>query len=58
MDFKNRTLTIPKNLGFLLLCIWLIAVGVVPLLGLGSIFLSMFLNVLAIVAGVLLLWGR
>ncbi len=58
MNLKSRTLTVPKNLGILLLSIWLIAVGLVPLLGLGSVFLSMLLNVLAVAAGVLMLLGR
>ena len=58
MDLKQRSFTIPKNLGSLLLAVWLIAMGAVPLLGLGSVFLSMALNILAIVAGVLLLLDR
>jgi hypothetical protein len=58
MNLDKRTFTIPKNLGFILLCAWLIAVGSVPLLGLGSVFLSMLLNILAVVAGVLMFLGR
>ena len=52
----RRSIPFPNNLGFLLLAVWLIAMGAVPLLGLGSVFLSMALNILAIVAGVLLLF--
>jgi hypothetical protein len=55
MAFR-RSFAFPKSLGFLLLGAWLIATGAVPLLGLSSVFLSMALNILAIVAGVLLLF--
>lgn len=47
-----------KNLGFLLLGIWLIATGLIPLLGFGFAGLSMVMAVLAIAAGVLILLGR
>lgn len=58
MNLKRRTLTIPNNLGFILLSVWLIALGLAHLLGLSSVFLSMALNILAISAGVLLLLER
>ena len=58
MIFRRRSLFLP-NLGFILLGIWLIAMGAVPLLGVRVAFLSTALNILAIVAGVLLLFqGR
>lgn len=44
-----------RGLGFLLLGIWLIATGVLPLLNLTSPPLDLVLTALAIVAGVLLL---
>lgn len=49
---------IPDNLGILLLAIWLIAGGLIPLLGLGSSGLAMIMSILAIAAGVLLLLQR
>jgi len=58
MSVEKRSLSVPRNLGLILLCVWLILVGTVPLLGLGSVFLSMALNILAIVAGVLLFLER
>lgn len=58
MGVEKRSLSIPRNLGLVLLCVWLILVGTVPLLGLGSVFLSMALNILAIAAGVLLFLER
>ncbi len=50
---------LPSNLGMLLLAIWLIIQGVLPLLG-GTLTLSIgtLVALLAIVAGVLLLMGR
>ena len=46
---------ITKNLGMLLLAIYLIAVGIVGLTGLG---LSLLLPILALVAGILILLGK
>lgn len=40
------------------LCGWLVAMGVVPLLGLSTPALSLAMNIAAIAAGVLLLLGR
>lgn len=54
----NPLSSLPRNFGFLLLAIWLIAVGVIPLLGLGSAALSLMMNILAICAGVLILLNR
>lgn len=47
-----------RNLGMLLLGIWLILTGLIPLLNLGSPGLSTILAVLAVAAGVLILLGR
>ena len=49
---------ITKNLGMLLLAIWLIMTGLVPLLNLNFQGLSLIMSVLAIAAGVLILLGR
>ncbi len=58
MNLRQRSISIPKNLGILILSIWLIAIGAIPLLGLGSVFLTMAVHILAIIAGVLLLIDR
>jgi hypothetical protein len=55
---NRRTIAIPRNLGTLLLAAWLIAVGTVSLLSLGSPVLSAVLNLLAVFAGVMLLLER
>ena len=47
-----------KNLGMLLLGIWLILSGLVPLLGLSFSGLGMLMAILAIAAGALILLGR
>ncbi len=47
---------LPKNLGLLLLAIWLILVGLSGFVNLGDI--AKLLNILAIAAGVLLLIRR
>jgi hypothetical protein len=47
-----------KNLGMLLLGIWLILTGLIPLLNLSVSGLSPLLAVLAIAAGALILAGR
>jgi hypothetical protein len=46
---------ITKNLGMLLLAIYLIAVGIMGLTGFG---LSLLLPILALVAGILILLGK
>lgn len=51
------SVVITKNLGMLLLGIWLILMGLVPLVPLVAT-LGLLLNLLAIVAGVLILIGR
>jgi hypothetical protein len=45
-----------KNLGMLLLAIWLILTGLAGFVGLGG--LGIILNLLAIAAGILILLGR
>jgi hypothetical protein len=45
-------------LGWTLLCVWLIAMGLIPLLELGSPALSMPTHFVAIAAGVLLFLER
>ena len=45
----------PKNLGMILLAVWLILAGLVPLLSLSFVGLSLIVNLLAIAAGVLIL---
>jgi hypothetical protein len=47
-----------KNLGMLLLSIWLILTGVIPLLNLSFSGLYAIMAILAIVAGLLILMGR
>ena len=47
-----------KNLGMLLLAIWLIMTGLIPLLNLGFSGLGVLMAVLAIAAGVLIGLGR
>ena len=49
---------VTKNLGMLLLGIWLIVTGLIPLLNLGLSGLSTLMAVLAIAAGALILAGR
>jgi hypothetical protein len=47
-----------KNLGMLLLGIWLILTGLIPLLNLGLSGLGSLMAVLAVAAGALILAGR
>jgi len=47
-----------KNLGMLLLGIWLIAFGVIPLLNLSFSGLSTLMAILAIAAGALIIMGK
>ncbi len=46
------------NLGFLLLSIWLILTGIIPLLNVGSLEISLVLAVLGLAAGILILVGQ
>ena len=52
------TMKLTKNLGMLLLGIWLIVSGLVPLLNLGFSGLGTLMAILAIAAGVFILLGR
>jgi hypothetical protein len=47
-----------KNLGMLLLAIWLILTGLIALLGFSFQGLPLLMGILAIAAGVLILLGR
>lgn len=47
-----------RNLGMLLLGVWLIATGLIPLLNLGFSGLGTVMAILAVAAGVLILVGR
>ena len=49
---------VTKNLGMLLLAIWLILTGLIPMLQLSFSGLSTVMTILAIAAGVLILVGR
>ena len=47
-----------RNFGVLLLAVWLILTGLIPLISLSFAYLSTGMAVIAIVAGVLLIIGR
>ena len=47
-----------RNIGMLLLAIWLVLTGLIPLLNLSFSGLGMVMAILAIAAGVLILVGR
>ena len=49
---------VTKNLGMLLLAIWLILTGLIPLLNFSFSGLSTVMTIIAIAAGVLILVGR
>lgn len=49
-------MSINRNIGMLLLAIWLILTGIVQFVALGD--LSLIMNVLALAAGILILIGR
>jgi len=51
-------MTVPKNIGMLLLGIWLILIGLLGLLGGGILTLRTLLDILAIAAGAFILIGR
>jgi hypothetical protein len=52
-----RPSALPKKLGLILLCVWLIAQGIWPLLGLSFAGGTLILNLLAILTGIVLLLG-
>ena len=49
---------LPKNLGMILLGIWLIMTGLIPLLHLNFQGLPLIMSILAIASGAILLLGR
>ena len=49
---------LPKNLGLLLLGVWLILTGLIPLLNFSFQGLGTIMSILAIAAGVVILMGR
>ncbi len=51
-------MTVTKNMGMLLLGIWLIVTGLLQVLGAGILTIHTILAVIAIVAGALILVGR
>ncbi len=51
-------MSLTKNIGMLLLAVWLILTGAIPLLNLGFSGMGLVMQVLAIAAGVLILIGR
>jgi hypothetical protein len=55
---KFRGMKFTKNLGMLLLGIWLILSGLIPLLHLSFSALGLLMAILAIVAGAFILLGR
>jgi hypothetical protein len=55
---RRRAMNIVKNLGMLLLAIYLIVVGLIGLFGMSLGQLSILVPILAIVAGVVILIGK
>ncbi len=53
-----KKLGLPKNLGMILLGIWLIMTGLIPLLHFNFEGLSLIMAILAIVSGLLILLDR
>jgi hypothetical protein len=53
---RRKFMRRPKNLGLLVLAIWLILVGLQAFVSLGDV--GKFLDLLALIAGVLILLGR
>jgi len=51
-------MNVTKNIGMLLLAVWLILTGLLPLLNIGFSGLGTVMSVLAIAAGVLIVIGR
>lgn len=47
-----------RSIGLLLLAVWLILTGVIPLINLSFTYLSTMMAVLAIAAGILIIVGR
>jgi hypothetical protein len=55
---RIETMHINRNIGFLLLAIWLILTGLIGLLALSFAGLGVIMAVLAIAAGIFILIGR
>jgi hypothetical protein len=53
-----REFRLPKNLGMILLGIWLIMTGLIPLLHFNFQGLSVVMAIFAIATGVIILFGR
>jgi len=53
-----KKLRLPKNLGMILLGIWLIMTGLIPLLHFNFQGLSVVMAILAVVTGLMILFGR
>lgn len=51
-------MNITKNLGMLLLAIWLVLNGLISLLGLSFVGLGLLMGILAIAAGISIFMGR
>ncbi len=51
-------MNLTKNIGLLLLAIWLILTGLIPLLNLSFSGMGLLMQILAMAAGVLILIGR
>ena len=56
-NFKDRVMNIQRNIGFLLLAIYLILVGI-NVLAPGILILPVVMGVLALVSGIFILIGR
>ena len=55
---QERTVKLTKNIGMLLLGLWLIVHGLEPLVGLSFAGLETIMGIVAIAAGVLILIGK
>jgi hypothetical protein len=55
---RSLSMKMTKNLGMLLLGIWLIATGLIPLLNLSFSWLGTLMAIVAVAAGALILAGR
>lgn len=53
-----KKIGLPKNLGMLLLGLWLIVTGLIPLLHLSFQGLSVVMAIFAVVSGAAILFGR
>jgi hypothetical protein len=58
MEARNVTMKLTSSIGMLLLGVWLILEGAMPLLNINFASSGTIMNVLAVVAGALLLVGK